>query len=448
MSPAARKGIGSFEIERELGQGGMGVVYLARQPLLDRPVVLKALRRNLTEDATLEERFRREAQAAASVHHHNVVGVYDCFTWRGERFIALEYVEGFNLSEVLVLARRLPARIAGLIACELVRGLEEIHNCRIVHRDLKPSNVLIGKDGEVKIADFGIALDAAGTALTQTGHTMGTPAYMSPEQQLGERADERSDLFSFGVVLYEMLTGELPFGGAEADDEALLRRIQAGRHTRPRRRAPETPLWLSRLVRRCLRSRAKQRPPSAAALRRQLEDRFHTHAPAECRREIAAWLWKHGVFATEDGETEYAREAPPRRRSRLAPLGLAGALTAAAAAGGGLIGLDPTAPPHPAGPEQAWIHIDAPARTEVRIDGGVSFRAPQEGLLRVTPGAHHVTFSHPVWGTAERRIEIAAGEQRRVRHSFDMRAPFGVDSVPLSSELELEGRTPEPAEEP
>jgi hypothetical protein len=200
MSRASGRKIGSFVVERELGQGGMGVVYLARQPALERPVVLKTLRRDLADEPSLEVRFQREAQAAAGIHHQNVVAVYDCFSFRGE-------------------------------------GLEEIHARGVVHRDLKPANILLGREGETKIADFGIALDGKGKALTQVGVALGTPQYMSLEQLLGERADYRSDLFSLGVVLYEMLTGETPFAERESSEDgpSLARRIQGGRFLGDRR---------------------------------------------------------------------------------------------------------------------------------------------------------------------------------------------------------------------
>ncbi len=241
-SDASRRKVGSFEVEHELGQGGMGVVSLGWQPALERRVVLKTLRRDLTDDPNQEERFRREAQAAAGVHHQNVVAVYDCFAWRGERYIAQEYVAGEDLSTVLQSLHRIKPRIAALIALEIARGLEEIHQHGIVHRDLKPSNILLGKRGEAKIADFGIALDRTGPALTQTGQAIGTPQYMSPEQLLGERADARSDLFSFAAVVYEMLATQPPFAATDPDkDEALVRRIEAGRYRSPRKLAPDTP---------------------------------------------------------------------------------------------------------------------------------------------------------------------------------------------------------------
>jgi serine/threonine-protein kinase len=305
-----RKTIGSFEVEETLGEGGMGVVYLARQPDLDRLVVLKALRRELADDARAEERFVREAQAAASVQHQNVVTVYDCFEWRGDRYIAQEYVEGANLASILAKVGRVAPRVATLVALEISRGLEEIHARGIVHRDLKPSNILLGRAGETKIADFGIAFDARAPALTRSGHTVGTPTYMSPEQLVGDRVDPRSDLFALGVVFYEMLTGEPPFVDGESQQgEGLLRRIEAGSYRGVRRRAPRTSRSVARLVHRCLRARARRRPQTAAEVRRTLERSLGAPAPAECRRAIAAWLWERKAFGSSGGDATEAR--PP-----------------------------------------------------------------------------------------------------------------------------------------
>jgi serine/threonine-protein kinase len=341
--PAGRK-IASYEIEEELAQGGMGVVYLARQPSLERRVVLKTLRRDLAEDETHDERFTREAQAAAGVHHPNVVVVYDCFAWRGERFIAQEHVDGKDLASVLAQVGRFEPRVVGLVALELTRGLEEIHARGIVHRDLKPANILLGRAGEAKIADFGIALDAKGSALTQTGHSLGTPPYMSPEQLLGARVDYRSDLFSLGLVLFEMLTGKRPFAEQDPSGEALVRRIEEGRHPALRRLAPETPRALARAVQRCLRAKPKRRFSGTAELRRALEHQLGQPSPADCRDEIAAWLWERKVFKAGKGQTARApraeRTRPPWWRRPTLAAALAAGIAVAIAAG---LALEPDA---------------------------------------------------------------------------------------------------------
>jgi serine/threonine-protein kinase len=338
---SGRKKVGNYQVEHELGQGGMGVVVRAEQAGLERPVVLKTLRRDLADNEVLEERFRREAQAAASIHHQNVVAVYDCFSWRGDTYIAQEYVEGTDLASVLQTLQRLEPRLAALIALEVTRGLEEIHERGIVHRDVKPSNILLGSGGEVKIADFGIALDARDSALTQAGHAVGTPLYMSAEQLLGERADTRSDLYSLGVVLYQMLAGRTPFLNDDSEESpSLVRRIESGRYPALRKLVPGTPRYLVRVIRSCLRGVPKKRMSSAQALRRALERALGSPCPVECRREIAAGLWERNIFQAPENQTvRVPRTArrPPRRRAALrwlAALALCAGGTAAAVASG------------------------------------------------------------------------------------------------------------------
>ena len=333
--PSGRR-IASYEVEEELAQGGMGVVYLAQQPSLERRVVLKTLRRDLAEDAANEERFTREAQAAARVHHPNVVVVYDCFSWRNERFIAQEHVDGKDVATVLAQVGRFDARIVALVALEVARGLEEIHAHGIVHRDLKPANILLGRAGETKIADFGIALDAKGSALTQTGQSMGTPLYMSPEQLRSARVDSRSDVFSFGVVLYEMLTGRGPFSEEGADGAGLVERIEASRRPAVRKLAPKTPRALARLIERCLRAKPKRRFAATAELRRALERQLGSPSAEDCREQIAAWLWEKKVFKAGKGETKRSTRARPQASGwtrRIALPALAAGLAAAAAFG-------------------------------------------------------------------------------------------------------------------
>ncbi len=273
----------------------MGVVYLARQPALGRFVVLKKIRGDLGSDANILERFQREARAAAGVHHQNVVAVYDCFSIRGDHYIAQEYVDGQDLRTVLSKLERLDPHIAHLIALEIARALEEIHAGGIVHRDLKPANILLGKDGETKIADFGIALEGNGGGLTRPGTVVGSVPYLSPEQMLGERIDCRSDLFQFGILLYEMVAGAPPFEESNGDDcDTLLERMQRGLYASPRKGAGSLPGHLVRLIKGCLRARPAKRIPSATHIRRRLERRLGNISPVDCRQAIADYLWSRG----------------------------------------------------------------------------------------------------------------------------------------------------------
>jgi serine/threonine-protein kinase len=300
---AGPRTIGSFAIERELGSGGMGVVLLGRHATLERRAVLKRLRPDLADSEELIQRFAREARAAAAVHHENVVAVYDWINWRGEHYIAQEFVDGLDLRAALAKLVRLPWRQSALVALGIARGLEAVHAVGTVHRDLKPANVLVGRGGEVKIADFGIALEASADGLTRTGVAVGSPPYIAPEQLMGERSDARADLFCLGVVMYELLAGRPPYTEpAEGDTDTLLSRMQRGRYPSLRRAAPGTPRWLIRLVRALLRAKPRRRPSSVQSVRRELERRLKLY-PAEARAELAAWLWQENAFERREGDT-------------------------------------------------------------------------------------------------------------------------------------------------
>lgn len=206
---------GRYELQQPIGQGGMAEVFLARDQLLDRPVAIKRLLGQFAGDASFVERFRREAQAAAKLSHPNIVGVFDYFEEGGEYFIVQEYVEGRSLAELLTAEGRLHPDRAADVAADIAAGLGAAHREGMVHRDVKAGNVLVAADGQVKVADFGIARVFAGgdSELTQAGTVMGTATYFSPEQAMGKPVDPRSDLYSLGVVLHEMLVGHPPFEG-------------------------------------------------------------------------------------------------------------------------------------------------------------------------------------------------------------------------------------------
>ncbi len=205
-----------YEMHRRLARGGMSDVYLARDLLLDRPVAVKVLFAEYAKDPTFVERFRREAQAAANLNHPNVVAVYDWGQQSGTYFIVMEYVEGRSLSEIVRTEGPLHPRRAAEITADVAAALGFAHRNGVVHRDIKPGNILISPSGQVKVADFGIAQAIAGGTeanLTQAGAVMGTATYFSPEQAQGRPVDPRSDLYSLGCVLYEMLTTRPPFTG-------------------------------------------------------------------------------------------------------------------------------------------------------------------------------------------------------------------------------------------
>jgi len=257
-----------FVIERTLGRGGMATVYLARDSTLDRPVALKVLAEHFAADETFRDRFIREARLAAKLVHPNIVQVYDVGEDERGPFIVMEYVEGDTLAHELQRRGRLPAAEVVSVGIQLCSALEAAHSERLVHRDIKPQNILRRPDGQVKLADFGIARSLAATAHTEIGTVLGTAAYLAPEQARGEPVTAAADIYSLGVVLYELLTGQTPFP-AETLPELLLKREQSA-VTPPSELAPDVPAALEAVVMRCLALRPEYRPASAAALAHEL----------------------------------------------------------------------------------------------------------------------------------------------------------------------------------
>jgi len=437
---ARPKKLGNFEVLQEIGQGGMGVVYLARQPTLDRLIVLKKIRRELLLDASMIERFRREARAAATVQHQNVVAVHDCFEFRGDHYIAQEFVDGPDLHAILSHIGRIDPRIAALIGLEVIRGLEEIHARGIVHRDLKPANILVGSLGQTKIADFGIAHGGKWEGLTRPGTLVGSVPYMSPEQMLGKQVDYRSDLFSFGVMLYEIIAGEPPFPKNSDDSiEALLERIEDGKYDKGVAGAPR---YLARLIRACLRAQPTRRIPTAMHARRILEKRLGGISPVDCRRKIAVYFRSCDVFQTAEDRTEVldtTTREPGRkwlkRYGWLVPAGAAATMVALSMVGGQAEEADhaartserrivstPSTPaviPTVARSGPARLRFAAVPWAEIRLEDGTSFYTPRAAPIEIQSGRHTIVFEHPRFGTAQVVVELEPGENRLIHHMFD-----------------------------
>ena len=259
---------GRYRILSRLGSGGMADVYLARDESLGRLVAIKVLKERLAADAEFVERFRIEAQAAASLNHPAIVAVYDRGKAGASPYIAMEYVDGESLKQRLRRKGRLAPDEAAATALAVLDALREAHERHIVHRDVTSSNVLVDEAGRVKVADFGIARMGA-SALTRTGAMLGTSSYLSPEQAQGRSADERSDLYGLGVVLYEMLTGRLPFSG-ESDLAVAMQHVSAA-PPNPRSLAPDVPEAYAAAAMRALSKQPADRYQSAeefaAALR-------------------------------------------------------------------------------------------------------------------------------------------------------------------------------------
>ncbi len=282
---------GRYELQQPIGRGGMAEVFLARDQLLDRPVAIKRLIAQFSGDPSFVERFRREAQAAAKLTHPNIVAVYDYFEEDGEYFIVQEYVEGRSLAELLRAEGRLHPDRAADVAADIAAGLGAAHREGMVHRDVKSGNVLVASDGQVKVADFGIARVFAGgdSELTQAGTVMGTATYFSPEQAQGKPVDPRSDLYSLGVVLYEMLVGRPPFEGDTPVSIAYAHVHEQAQ--RPVEVDPQLPREIDAITMKLLAKDPAARYPSAddlrADLRRFREGQKMTPAPAPVPTMVA-----------------------------------------------------------------------------------------------------------------------------------------------------------------
>src|SRR3984957_8266493 len=241
----------------------MGVVYRARDPLINRLVALKTITAGVADYPNLLARFYREAQSAGGLQHPNIVTIYDMGEEAGTPYIAMELVEGESLEQLIARRPPLPLSLKLTYAIQACRAFDYAHKRGIVHRDIKPANVMLGKDGTVKVVDFGIAR-VLESSKTQTGMLMGTFAYMSPEQYHGEHADERSDIWSFGVLLFELLTYQRPFKGQTP--ASLMHGICKMEPLPLLEVAPECPPALEKVIQRALQKSADERDQPMGAL--------------------------------------------------------------------------------------------------------------------------------------------------------------------------------------
>src|SRR3954463_5020987 len=260
---------GRFRLEEQVGSGGMSSVYRAFAPTLERHVAIKLMHRDISNDADQLERFRREARAVAQLSHPHVVTVIDAGEDDGAPYIVFEYVEGETLKDRIRRLGRLPVAEAVAYAVEIGRALECAHSHLLVHRDVKPQNVLIDPDGRAKVTDFGIARSLEAQGLTATGRVLGTTDYVSPEQALGHEVTAQSDIYSLGIVLYEMLTGEAPF---KADTQVAV----AMKHVRDplpdvQRRRPEVSAALASIVERATAKQTENRYATVGEMVHDLE---------------------------------------------------------------------------------------------------------------------------------------------------------------------------------
>ncbi len=239
-----------YRVQRLLGIGGMGAVYRVRDKELERDVALKLIRSEIADNATTLERFKREIHLSSSVTHRNVLRVFDLGESDGVKFLTMQYVEGEDLGAIFKREKKLPLPRVISIFRQICEGVAAAHEPGVIHRDLKPQNIMIDSSDRVYVTDFGLAKTAEQSGITQTGSVIGTPFYMSPEQVKGAPIDQRSDIYSLGVILYQMATGQLPYTGS-TPYEVMIQRVQ--RPPRPARELnPEIPLYLTRILDRCM----------------------------------------------------------------------------------------------------------------------------------------------------------------------------------------------------
>jgi serine/threonine-protein kinase len=253
-----------YEVLEKIGGGGMALVYKAKCRLLNRFVAIKVLRPEFTEDEEFVKKFRREAQSAASLSHPNIVGIYDVGTENNSYYIVMEYIKGQTLKELIKSKGTLGVEYSTNIAIQICYALDQAHKNNIVHRDIKSHNILIREDNSVKVTDFGIARAVSSSTITNTGNVIGSVHYFSPEQARGGYVDEKSDIYSLGVVMYEMLTGRLPFEG-ESPIAVALKHIQEEPEP-PSRINSKIPKAIEAIIMKCMEKEVSKRYNSASEI--------------------------------------------------------------------------------------------------------------------------------------------------------------------------------------
>ncbi len=441
---------GNYRVVEALGSGAISSIYKAVQEPLGRIVALKALKTQIAPTSSFGEQLDREAKILRDLAHPNIVLLLDvCRTAAGRPFLVLENIEGPALQQLLAKKRVLGVEVSLAIAMGICAALEHVHERGVVHRDVKPSNVLLTSGGVVKLIDFGIAQrartaslsDAFGTeGVTPSGRmapevvkdAFGTPAYMSPEQILGDFVDGRSDLFSLGVVLYQMLSGSRPF-------EAPLKADGAGRSSRPpaaidrsaaqrirrdapaalRERAPRVPRTVERLVMRLLEKAPSERHANASEVLERLQRELRVLTRDDPAGVVRSALVESG-FARREPKTEGA-PAISLRRGTSARRVLAGQLLVLAAFLIGVFaiesgssaraGADNGNRPLELLPEQAGgLRVLATPWAQVRVDGQLVETTPFARPVPLLPGKHWVTLTHPEAPPIEREVDVVANE--------------------------------------
>lgn len=290
------KRIANFELKELIGTGGMANIYKALQLSLDRLVALKVLHQYLTENENFIMRFGNEAKKAAMLHHENIVSIIDYGHQANEYFIAMEYIEGQSLKEMMTRMKRLPLEVALLICREVANGLKYAHSHGLIHRDIKPANIMLSADGRIMITDFGIAKTHDDMSITATGQMIGSPAYMSPEQAVSRPIDHRCDIFSLGIVLYEIITGEKPFKGETYQE--MITSIISSTPVEPSLMRIDVTLSIENIIKKALSKDIKRRYQDADELSSDLDNELKAFVIPSSKKLISGFL-KNPIRTTE-----------------------------------------------------------------------------------------------------------------------------------------------------
>ncbi|MBI2895174.1 MAG: serine/threonine protein kinase [Deltaproteobacteria bacterium] len=418
--------IGNCQVLAEIGSGGMAVVYKALQEPLNRIVAIKALKSSIAIDSQFAQRFEREALFLASMQHENILHVHDFLKQGGTMFIVMEFVEGIDLYDLLERTPRLPVDVAGIIAMNIARALDYAHFRGIIHRDIKPANIMLSKKGEVKLMDFGIARDDSLQDLTQTGTGLGTPSYMSPEQILGDKLDYRTDIFSLGIVLYQMVTGRKPF--VEDAQRSVMQKIRLDRYTSPRKVNPTVPRALERIMARCMEKLPSNRYPSAQALMGDLEEFLKSRVLANYNARMVTFLKDEGVIEGESAAEILGRSGVTERPG----VGQGSVLRAIARVDATVLGLVlivglmvQLVAPGPGGAAQkaaapaavgtAYLRVVVDPWAEVWVDGRLVETTPIDRRLEVPAGVRFLELRNPYYRKHSERLALRPGEVRPIR---------------------------------
>ena len=405
--------IGNCRVVGEIGSGGMAVVYKAIQEPLSRTVAIKALKSVAASEPNFLVRFEREAVSVAALQHENIITVYDFHRENGLAYIVMEFVEGIDLFDLLEKAVRLPPDVAAIIALQIARALDHAHYRSIIHRDIKPANIMVANNGGVKLMDFGIARDQSFGDLTKDGTGLGTPSYMSPEQVLGDKVDFTSDIFSLGIVLYQMVCGRKPF--IEDEHRSVLQKIRLDRPIAPRRLSPVVPRELERIIDRCLEKKPEDRYRSTQDLVVALEQFLVPRVEMNYRARVVLYLSDLGIIAADEasrhlhpaaagGYQQGESRGPRLRRVALGQGMVLGAMALAI----GLLHLSPLGAPRaqPAG----FVRVLVDPWAEVYVDGKLAGTTPLPRPLALAEGRHRIEMKNPHFAAPEwREVEVQRG---------------------------------------